>query len=73
MGLGFHRQSSDEVDKFNQLLEQMLRCIIHQDGGARKWIDMLELIEYAVNQTPNRTIGYSGFNLNYGHHPVSVA
>ena len=32
---------------------------------------MLAHIEYAVNQTPNRTIGYLAFYLNYGYHPLS--
>ena len=32
---------------------------------------MLGYIEYAVKQTPNRTIGYSAFYLNYGYHPLS--
>ena len=32
---------------------------------------MLAHIEYAVNQTPNRTTGYSAFYLNYGYHPLN--
>ena len=32
---------------------------------------MLAHIEYVVNQTPNRTIGYSAFYLNYRYHPLS--
>ena len=58
MGSGFHPQSSGQVEKFNQLLEQTLGCTIHRDGGARKWTELLALIEFAVNQTPNRTTGY---------------
>ena len=71
MGSGYHPQSSGQVEKFNQLLEQTLRCTIHQGGGARKWTEMLAHIEYAVNQTPNRTTSYSAFYLNYGYHPLN--
>ena len=72
-GLGFHPQSSGQVEKCNQLLEQTLRCTIHQGDGARKWTELLAIIEIAVNQTPNRTTRYSAFYLNYGFHPLSLA
>ena len=71
MGSGYHPQSSGQVEKFNQLLEQTLRCAIHQSGGSGKWVDMLAHVEYAINQTPNRTTGYSAFYLNYGYHPLN--
>ena len=32
---------------------------------------MLAHIKYAVNQTPNKTTGYSAFYLNYGYHPLN--
>ena len=31
---------------------------------------MLPAVEFAVNNTPNRTTGYSAFYLNYGFHPL---
>ena len=37
---------------------------------TRKWVDLLPVIEFAVNNTPNRTIGYTAFYLNYGFHPL---
>ena len=70
MGSGFHPESSGQVEKFNQLLEQTLRCTIHQLGEGRNWVDMLPSIEFSVNNTPNRTTGYSAFYLNYGFHPL---
>ena len=70
MGSGFHPESSGQVEKFNQLLEQTLRCTVHQMGEGRNWVDMLPVIEFAVNNTPNRTTGYSAFYLNYGFHPL---
>ena len=70
MGSGFHPESSGQVEIFNKLLEQTLRCTIHQLGETRNWIEVLPAIEFAVNNTPNRTTGYSAFYLNYGFHPL---
>ena len=70
MGSGFHPESSGQVEIFNQLLEQTLRCTIHQLGETRDWVEVLPTIEFAVNNTPNRTTGYSAFFLNYGYHPL---
>ena len=70
MGSGYHMESSGQVEKFNQLLEQTLRCTIHQVAKTRPWVDLLPVIEFAVNSTLNRTTGYIGFYLNYGFHPL---
>ena len=70
MGSGFHPESSGQVERFNQLLEQVLHCTIHQLGDAHNWLDVLPTVEFAINNTPNRTTGYSAFYLNYGYHPL---
>ena len=70
MGSGFHPQSSGQVEIFNKLLEQTLRCTVHQLGETRNWVDLLPVVEFAVNNSPNRTTGYSAFYLNYGYHPL---
>ena len=70
MGSRYHPESSGQVEKFNQLLEQTLRCTIHQVARTRPWVDLLLVIEFAVNSTPNRTLGYTEFYLNYGFHPL---
>ena len=70
MGSGFHSESSGQVESFNQLLEQVLHCIVHQLGDAHNWLDFLPIVECAINNTPNRTTGYSAFYLNYGYHPL---
>ena len=70
MGSGFHPESSGQIERFNQLLEQTLRCTVHQMGEGRNWVEMLPVIEFSVNNAPNRTTGYSAFFLNYGYHPL---
>ena len=67
---GYHLESLGQVEKFNQLLEQTLRCTLHQLVAARHWVDLLPVIEFAVNSTPNRTTRYTGFYLNYGFQPL---
>ena len=70
MGSGFHPQSSGQVEIYNKLLEQTLRCTIHQLGETRNWVDLLPSVEFAVNNAPSRATGYSAFYLNYGYHPL---
>ena len=70
MGPGDHPESSGQVELFNQLLEQTLWCTVHQMAETRKWVDLLPMLEFAVNNTQNRTTGYTAFYLNYGFHPL---
>ena len=72
MSSGYHSKSSGQVERFNQLLQQTLRCTVHQMAETRKWVDLLPVIEFAVNNTPNRTTGYTAFYLNYGFHPLQL-
>ena len=70
MGSRYHPESSGQVERFNQLLEQTLRCTVHQMAETRKWVDLLLVLEFAMNNTPNRTTGYTAFYLKYGFHPL---
>ena len=72
MGSGYHPESSGQVEKFNQLLEQTLRCAVHQMAETRNGEDLLPVIEFAVNNTPNRTKGYTAFYFYYGFHPLHL-
>ena len=38
MGSGFHPESSGQVEIFNKLLEQTLRCTIHQLGETQELV-----------------------------------
>ena len=70
MGSRYHPESSGQVERFNQLLEQTLRCTIHQMAEIKKWVDLLPVLEFAVNTSPNYTTAYMAFYLNYGYHPL---
>ena len=71
MGSGFHPESSGQIERFNQLLEQTISCTAHQTRESGSWVDMLPVREFAVNNTPNRMTGYTAFYLNYGYHPLN--
>ena len=71
MGTAYHPQSSGQVERFNQVLTQTLRCTIHQLGDTTRWVRHLPTIEYAMNCTPSRSTGYTPFYLNHGYHPVT--
>ena len=74
MGSGYHPQSSGQVERLNQHLEQTLRCTMHQLGAhAIAWREILPTVEFSINNTPSRVTGYSPFYLNYGYHPLSPA
>ena len=51
-------------------MEQTLRCTIHQVVTTRPWVYLSPVIEFAVNSTPNRTTGYTGFYLSYAFHSL---
>ena len=71
MGTAYHPQSSGQVERFNQMLSQTLRCTVHSLGDSSQWRRVLSSVEFAVNSTPNMMTGYTGFFLNYGYHPVT--
>ena len=69
-GTAYHPQSSGQIERFNQVIEQTLRCLIHAMDDARDWELLLPTAEFTINSTANRTTGYTPFYLNYGYHPI---
>ena len=71
MGTAYHPQSSGQVERYNQVLGQLLRCTLHQVGDGAHWTKLLPTIQFATNSSPNRSTGYTPFFLNFGQHPTS--
>ena len=71
MGSGYHPQSSGQAERYNQMLEQVLRVTIHTLQDESDWERILPTVQYVVNNTPNRHTGYTPFFLNYGYHPTT--
>ena len=71
MGTAYHPQSSGQVERYNQVLSQLLRCTIHQVGDGAHWKDLLPTVQFAANTNPSRSTGYTPFFLNFGRHPTT--
>jgi hypothetical protein len=63
----YHPQTDGQTERVNQVLEQYFRCFInyHQDN----WVDLLPVIEFAYNNTFQKSIHQTPLFANYGYHP----
>ena len=68
----YHPQTQGVVKRMNSMLEQCMRCIIHESGNVNDWEEILSTIELVTNSLPNKSTGFSTFYLNYGHEPLLV-
>ena len=66
-----HPQTQGLVERTNQTIEQVLRCLIHELGEVREWDQLLPTVEFILNSHANHSTGYSPFYLNWGYHPVT--
>ncbi|XRB21434.1 hypothetical protein RI054_27g112830 [Pseudoscourfieldia marina] len=66
MTSGCHPQP-DAAESVNRLALRMLRTIT--PALANRWDEVLDLFEFALNNSDNSGTGVSAFMLGYGHHP----
>jgi RNase H-like domain found in reverse transcriptase/Reverse transcriptase (RNA-dependent DNA polymerase)/Integrase zinc binding domain/Chromo (CHRromatin Organisation MOdifier) domain len=68
LSTAFHPQSDGQTERVNQTLEQYLRayCDYQQDN----WTDLLNLAEFAYNNSSHASTHVSPFYANYGYHPT---
>src|SRR4051812_31387062 len=60
----FHPQSSDQVERVNQILEDMLRaCVI---SFEKIWEKFLQFAEFAYNNSFQSSLGMAPFEFLYG-------
>ena len=64
---GYHPEGDGQTERTNQTLEQYLQifCNYQQDN----WFTLIQLAEFAYNNTPSSTTGISLFFANKGYHP----
>ena len=64
--LGYHTEGNGQTEHMNQTLEQYLcvYCNYQQDN----WSKLLPLMEFAYNNTPSATTGFSPLFANKGYH-----
>ena len=48
----------------------MLLCTLSKMNENKNWVDILSIVELAINSMPKMSIGHSVFYLNYGYHPT---
>jgi hypothetical protein len=69
-GSAYHPQTDGQTEVVNRVLGNLLRCLTKEYGVM--WDQMLPQAEYAYNDSVNRTIGKSPFEVVYGLHPRGV-
>ena len=66
----YHPQTQGVVERMNSVIEQCMRCTIHESGNINEWEKILSTVELVINSLPNKSTGFSPFYLNYGHEPI---
>jgi len=63
----YHPQTDGQSERANRTLEQCLRMYV----GPRQddWDELLDVVEFAINDSNNPSTGYSPFYLMYGMNP----
>jgi hypothetical protein len=62
--IAYHSQINGQVERVNQILEDMLRMhVMHQ---SKKWEDYLPLVEFAYNNGYQTSLKMSPFEALYG-------
>ena len=67
----YHSQSQGQVERMNQLVEQVIRCTLGQSNRITDWDLVLPGVQFIVNSSVNRSTGFSPFYLTYGYHPIT--
>ena len=66
----YHPQTQGVVERMNSVIEQCMRCTIHESGNIKEWKRILSTVELVINSLPNKSTRFSPFYLNYGHEPI---
>jgi hypothetical protein len=71
MSSAYHPQTNGQTERMNRVIEEMLRSYI--SPSQRDWHEWLPLVEFAINNSWQESIGTTPFFLNYGEHPLTPA
>eukprot|EP00253_Pinus_taeda_P018052 PITA_18052 len=66
----YHPQTDGQTEVVNRSLGNFLRSLTGEN--SRTWDRVLAQAEFAYNDSPNRSTGYSPFQIMYGMHPQGV-
>ena len=68
--IAYHPQTQGLVKRINSIIEQCMRCIIHESRNVNEWGKILSNVDLVINLLPNKSTGFSPFYLNYRHEPI---
>ena len=71
MSSAHHPQTDGQTEAANRVVEQVLRCTIHQSQEVNHWERYLSMVEFVINSSASQATGYTPFYLNYGYEPVT--
>eukprot|EP00253_Pinus_taeda_P021142 PITA_21142 len=66
----YHPQTDGQTEVVNRSLGNLLRSLTGEN--SRTWDRVLAQTEFTYNDSPNRSTGYSPFQILYGMHPRGV-
>ena len=52
----YHPQTQGVVEPMNSVIEQCMRCTIHESGNIKEWGNILPTVELVINSLPNRAL-----------------
>ena len=67
----YHPQTDGQAERMNRLAGEVLRHFVCAD--QTDWDELLPMVEFAINSSPNRSTGFTPFYLNYGREPMVPA
>ena len=72
MSSAHHPQTDGQTEAANGVVEQVLRCIIHDSPGSQPLgAYSTHATEFVINSSASPSTGYSPFYLNYGFEPTT--
>ena len=71
MSSAHHPQTDGQTEAANRVVEQVLRCTIHDSQEVTHWERYLPIVEFVMNSSSSPSTGYSPFYLNYGYEPAT--
>jgi hypothetical protein len=67
----YHPQTDGHTEVVNRSLGNLLRSLV--TGHNNEWDQILPQVEFAYNDSPNRSTGKSPFQIVYGKHPRGIS
>ena len=69
-GSAYHPQTNGQIEVVNRMLGNLLSCLTKEYGQS--WDVIISQVEYAYNDSKNKTNRKSPFEIVYGMHPKGV-